>query len=77
MNHVIYHELCRGDIRPESRRLFLEISERLGGRGAQGIILGCTEIPLLLQPEHCPLPLFNTALLHAARALDFAMEPEP
>jgi len=49
VNEVIYTELCRGDIRPESRRLFLEIIERLRERGAQGIILGCTEIPLLLQ----------------------------
>jgi aspartate racemase len=76
VNEVIYRELCRGEIRPESRRLFLEIIERLRDRGAEGIILGCTEIPLLLQPQHCDLPLFNTALLHAGKALAFAVQPE-
>jgi aspartate racemase len=73
---VIFQELCRGEIRPESRLLLLEIIERLRGRGAQGIILGCTEIPLLLQPEHCELPLFNTALLHAGKALRLAVQAE-
>jgi aspartate racemase len=76
VNEVIYQELCRGEIRPESRRLFLEIIERLRDQGAQGIVLGCTEIPLLLQPQHCDLPLFNTALLHAAKALAVAVQPE-
>jgi len=76
VNEVIYQELCRGEIRPGSRRLFLEIIERLRDRGAEGIILGCTEIPLLLQPQHCDLPLFNTALLHAGKALLFAVQPE-
>jgi aspartate racemase len=75
VNDVIYQELCRGEIRPSSRRLFLEIIERLRGQGAEGIVLGCTEIPLLVQPRHCDLPLFNTALLHAGKALDFALQP--
>jgi len=74
MNDVIYRELCRGEIRAESRRLFLDIIERLGAQGAQGIVLGCTEIPLLVEPQHCDLPLFNTSLLHAAKALDFALQ---
>jgi aspartate racemase len=74
MNGVIYQELCRGEIRPESRRLFLDIIERLRSQGAEGIVLGCTEIPLLVEPQHCDLPLFNTALLHAAQALDFALQ---
>jgi aspartate racemase len=76
VHDVIYGELCRGEIRPESRRLFLEVVERLRGRGAQGIVLGCTEIPLLLGPQDCALPLFNTALLHAGKALDLASRPE-
>jgi aspartate racemase len=75
INEVIYQELCRGEIRPTSRQLFLEIIERLRGRGAEGIVLGCTEIPLLVEPQHCKLPLFNTALLHAGKALDFALQP--
>ena len=76
MHNVIFQELCRGEIRPESQKLFLDIVERLRDRGAEGIILGCTEIPLLLRPEHCDLPLFNTALLHAEKALLFAVQPE-
>jgi len=75
INDVIYQELCRGDIRDSSRPMFLETIERLRHRGAEGIVLGCTEIPLLVQPQHCDLPLFNTSLLHAAKALDFALSP--
>ncbi len=73
INDVIYQELCRGEIRPSSRELFLKIIAGLRDRGAKGIVLGCTEIPLLVQPQHCDLPLFNTALLHAAKALDYAL----
>jgi aspartate racemase len=76
MHDIIFQELCRGEIRPESQRFFLEVAERLRGRGAEGIILGCTEIPLLLKPEHCDLPVFNTALLHADKALRFAVQTE-
>jgi aspartate racemase len=76
IHEVIFHELCRGEIRPESRSLFLEVIARLRARGAQGIILGCTEIPLLVQPQDCDLPLFNTALLHAGKALRFAVQAE-
>jgi aspartate racemase len=75
INDVIYQELCRGEIRPSSRQRFLEIIEGLRVRGAEGIVLGCTEIPLLIEPKDCPIPLFNTALLHAAKALDFALQP--
>ena len=74
VNEVIYQELCRGEIRPGSRQTFLDIIEQLRRRGAEGIVLGCTEIPLLVKPEHCDLPLFNTSLLHAASALAYALE---
>jgi aspartate racemase len=73
VNDVIYRELCRGEIRPSSRQVFLDIIARLRQRGAQGIVLACTEIPLLVEPHHCDLPLFNTALLHAGKALDVAL----
>ncbi len=76
VNDVIYQELCRGEIRPNSRQLFLEIIERLCHRGAKGIVLGCTEIPLLVEAQHCDVPLFNTALLHAGKALNFALDAE-
>jgi aspartate racemase len=75
MNEVIYGELCRGEIRPNSLRLFLDIIERLRDRCAEGIVLGCTEIPLLVRREDCDLPLFNTTLLHANKALDFTLQP--
>jgi aspartate racemase len=75
MNHVIYEELCRGRITPDSRKLFLRIIEHLRKEGAQGIVRGCTEIPLLIQPPDSALPLFNTTLLHARKALDFAVQP--
>ena len=74
MNKVIYQELCRGQILPNSRRTFLDIIERLHARGAQGIVLGCTEIPLLVRPEDCALPLFNTTLIHAEKALNLAVQ---
>jgi aspartate racemase len=73
INEVIYGELCRGEIRPESRQMFLGVIEELRKRGAQGIVLGCTEIPLLVRPQDCDLPLFNTTLLHAEKALNYAI----
>lgn len=77
MNDVIYRELCRGEIREESRRFFRAVIEGLQADGAEGIVLGCTEIPLLVRPEDSALLLFNTTLLHAERALRFALEPDP
>jgi aspartate racemase len=74
INDIIYRELCRGEVRPQSRAVFLGIIEELRKRGAQGIVLGCTEIPLLVRPEDCGLPLFNTTILHAERALEYAVE---
>jgi aspartate racemase len=73
LHEIIFGELCRGQIRPESRQVFLDAIARLRDRGAQGIILGCTEIPLLIKPEDCELPLFNTAVLHAEKALNLAV----
>jgi aspartate racemase len=74
MNEVIYQELCSGRILPASRSMFLEIIERLRAAGAQGIVLGCTEIPLLVRPQDCDLPLFNTTLLHAEKALNLSIQ---
>ncbi len=73
INEVIYQELCRGTILASSRQFFLDAIHRLRAQGAEGIVLGCTEIPLLVEPQHCDLPLFNTSLLHAAKALEFAL----
>lgn len=74
INRVIYDELCRGEIRPASHDMFLQIMKALAKAGAEGIILGCTEIPLIIHPGDAPLPLFNTTVLHAWKALDYAVE---
>lgn len=75
INAVIYEELCGGRILEDSRTFFLEIVDSLCRRGAQGVVLGCTEIPLLLKQEHCAVPLFNTTILHAESALRHAIAP--
>jgi aspartate racemase len=76
MNSIIYDELCSGRILEESRAFFLSIVDRLCRQGAQGIVLGCTEIPLLVRQEHCAVPVFNTTILHADSALRRAIAPE-
>lgn len=76
VNAVIFDELCRGVIAQDSRRAFLDIIAELAGRGAQGVILGCTEIGLLVRQEDTPVPLFDTTRLHAARAALDALEGE-
>jgi aspartate racemase len=73
INRVIYDELVAGRIRQQSRALYLSIIDRLAARGAQGIVLGCTEIPLLVREQDVDLPLFNTTTLHAEAALNYAL----
>jgi len=75
VNNVIYNELVKGIILDGSRERFVEIAEGLAGRGAQGVILGCTEIPLLIGPADVGIPLFDTTILHAEAALQRALEP--
>ena len=74
IHDIIYRELCRGEVLPQSRALFVSVVEKLQRHGAQGIVLGCTEIPLSLRPEDCELPLFNTTVLHAEQALEYAVQ---
>ncbi len=74
VNRVIFDELCRGDIRDESRAAFLRIIDDLAARGAQGVILGCTEIGLLVRPDDTDVPLFDTTLIHARGAALAALE---
>jgi len=71
---VIYEELVRGTISETSRQTYQEIVARLVARGAQGIILGCTEIGLLLRPEDCDIPLYDTAKIHARAAVEAALK---
>lgn len=74
VNDVIYNELVAGEIRNESRWAFVDIIHKLARRGAEGVILGCTEIPLLVSEEEAGLPLFDTTVIHAEAALQYAVE---
>lgn len=69
----IMNELLKGIFRKESKNRYFQIIEKLKNRGAQGIVLGCTEIPLLIKPEDLNLPLFNTLTIHSQAAVDFAL----
>ena len=73
VHRIIYDELCLGDIRPASRTAYLDIINRLAAAGARGVVLGCTEIPLLVSTGDTALPLFDTTALHARFAADFAL----
>ena len=74
VNAVIYDELVAGQIRDESRTGYLRVIERLAERGAQGVVLGCTEIPLLVSEADAGLPLFDTTAIHAEAALRYATQ---
>jgi aspartate racemase len=73
IHRVIMQELSLGVLRDESRQAYLRVIDALVARGAQGIVLGCTEIPLLVKPEHTRIPLFDTATIHAEEALEGAV----
>ena len=73
VHRVIYDELCRGQFLAASRARYREIIGRLVAQGAEGIILGCTEIPLLVTADDAPVPLFDTTTLHARAAADLAV----
>jgi aspartate racemase len=73
VDRIIYEELCQGKIESASRRDCLQIIEGLKERGAEGIILGCTELPLLIRPSDVQVPLFDTTRLHAEAAVKLAM----
>ena len=73
IHDVIYNELCLGKIIKQSRNEFVRIIESLAEKGAEAVILGCTEIALLIQQEHTSVPLLDTTRIHAARAVDKAL----
>lgn len=73
VHRLIYEELCRGVLRPESRAEVQQIIARLVARGADGVILGCTELPLLVGPGDASVPVFDTTTLHAEAAVDWAL----
>jgi aspartate racemase len=76
VNSVIYDELCQGVIKPESKQSYIEIMDRLVEQGAQGIILGCTEITLLVSQPDATVPLFDTTAIHAEVAVEYALRSE-
>ena len=74
VHDVIYKELCLGEIKRSSKEQFKKIIQNLVSNGAEGIILGCTEIPLLIKQEDVEVPLFDTTMLHAKAAVEFSIK---
>ena len=74
INKVIYDELCLGIINSNSKKKFLEIVDKLRNKGSEGIILGCTEIGLLIKNEDTDVPLFDTAIIHAEQAAIYSIK---
>jgi len=74
IHRIIYDELCAGVIQPDSKQQYADIIQRLAKEGAEGIILGCTEIGLLVKQEDSPVPLFDTTEIHARAAVKYALE---
>jgi aspartate racemase len=77
LHDIIFSELCRGIVREPSRQLYMEVIDRGRFAGADGVILGCTEIGLLIQPDKIDLPTLDSTLLHADAAVDFALGGGP
>ena len=77
VHRVIYDELAQGRVEPASREAYRGVIARLVDRGAEGVILGCTEIGLLIRPEDGPAPVFDTAVLHAEAAVEWASPLPP
>jgi aspartate racemase len=75
VHEIIYKELVVGEIRPESREAYRAVMARLIERGAQAIILGCTEIMLLVSDRDSAVPLYDTTTIHAVAAVDYALTP--
>lgn len=74
IDSIIFDELCRGEINPRSRDAYLRVVENLAGRGCRAIILGCTEISLLLRPEDTDMVLYDTTAIHAEQAVASMLE---
>jgi aspartate racemase len=73
VHQIIYDELCIGRVTEASRQAFVDVAQRLERRGADSLILGCTEVGMLLDESNAPVPTFDTALIHADAAVDFAL----
>jgi aspartate racemase len=75
VHRVIYDELCMGEVKQPSREQYAGIMDHLVRRGAEGIILGCTEISLLVSNQDSQVPLLDTTKIHAEAAVEYALEP--
>jgi len=73
VHRTIYEELCLGVVRSESRKAFIRIIEQMHSEGAGGVIEGCTEIAMLVQQSDTEIPLFDTTIIHAREAVNFAL----
>ena len=73
IHRIIYDELCQGRINASSHRVCADVIDNLVVKGAEGIVLGCTELPLLIRPGHVHVPVFDTTRLHAEAAVDLAL----
>jgi aspartate racemase len=73
VHRIIYEELCRGEVKPESKAAYVEQIDNLRRAGADSVILGCTEITMLIGPKDTELPVFDTTRIHAEAAMDFAL----
>lgn len=73
IHSIIYQELILGNIKEESRQKYVAIIKKMQSDGAEGVILGCTEIPLLIQQKDSPIPVFDTTKIHAEKAVEFAL----
>jgi aspartate racemase len=76
VHRVIYDELCAGIINSDSKQKYADIIQCLVAKGAEGVILGCTEIGLLVKPQDSPVPLFDTTEIHARAAVNYALAGE-
>lgn len=73
VNRIIFEELCVGKINEKSRKIFQKIIEKMQEKGAEGVILGCTEIVLLIHQSDVSVPVFDTTVIHAKKAVQIAL----
>ena len=74
VHRIIKKELCVGEFKDSSREYYRQVIKDLAAKGAEGVILGCTEIGLLIKQTDSPIPVFDTTAIHAAAAVDFLLE---
>jgi len=74
VHDIVYQELCLGKIDADSREVYLAIIDRMREKRIEAVILGCTEIGMLIDSQHTDLPLYDTTAIHAAQAVDFALQ---